>query len=164
MLYPSSFHLQKQRSLTSAFDLSECEGATALFNLPGQGDSKPLELIDAMLALLDTHKPCFLFKHLFLQHLSDYVRAPLATSALNDYRVLAQEADQMYLSGRHHYANIIQEINATGYKSSKVPPPSTYNVCWCHHRFGKNVKKCLLHCKHYDNYNKNQGNLQRYQR
>ena len=34
--------------------------------------------------------------------LPDYVRAPLATYVLNDYRALAQEADKMYLSGRHH--------------------------------------------------------------
>ena len=131
VLYPSSLHLQKQRSLrrykflTSAFELSECERATALFNLPGLGDSKPSELMYAMLALLRTHKPCFLFKHLFLQQLPEYVRDPFATAALNDYRALAQEADQIYLLGRHHPANIIQEVNATGYKSSKAPPPNT---------------------------------------
>ena len=31
-----------------------------------------------------THNPCFLFKHLFLQQLPDYVRAPLAASAHNE--------------------------------------------------------------------------------
>ena len=49
--------------LTSAFELSECERATALFNLPGQCESKPSELMDTMLALLGTHKPGFLLKH-----------------------------------------------------------------------------------------------------
>ena len=52
--------------LTSAFELSEYERETALFNLPGLCDSKPSELMDAMLALLGTHKPCFIFKHVFL--------------------------------------------------------------------------------------------------
>ena len=37
-----------------------------------------------------------------VSQLPDYVRAPLATYVLNDYRVLAQEAENFYLSGRHH--------------------------------------------------------------
>ena len=53
--------------LTSAFELSECERTTVI------ADSKPSELMDAMLALLGTHKHCFLFKQLFLQQLPDYV-------------------------------------------------------------------------------------------
>ena len=36
--------------------------------------------------------------------LPDYVRAPLATYVLNDYRALSQEADKIYLSGHHHSA------------------------------------------------------------
>ena len=143
--------------LISAFELSECE--RALFNLPGLSDLKPLELMNVMLSLLGTHKPCFLFKLLFLQQLADYVPAPLATSTLTDYRTLAQDADQIYLSGHHHPENTIQEVNATGYKSNKVPPPSTSNLCWYHHRFGKSAKKCLPHCKHYDNYNRNQNQV-----
>ena len=97
--------------LTSAFELSECKRETVLFNLPGLGDSKSSELMDAMqtlLALLGTHTPCFLFKHRFLQQLPDYVRTPLTTSALNDNRALAQKPYQIYLSGRHHHTNIIQ--------------------------------------------------------
>ena len=100
--------------LTFTFELPECERATALFNLPGLGDSKPLELMDAMLAFLGTHEPCFLFKHLFLQQLPDSVRAPLATSTPTDYRALAQEDDQIHLSGLH--------------KSSNASPSSTSNV------------------------------------
>ena len=103
-----------QTFIISAFELSECKRATALFNLPELGDSKPSELIDAMLALMGTHKPCFLFKHVFLQQLPNYVRAPLATSGLNDYRALAQESDQIYLSARYHPANIIQEVDDRG--------------------------------------------------
>ena len=121
-----------------------------MFNLPGLGDSKRSELMDAMLALPGTHKPCFIFKQL-----PNYVRAPSATSVLNDYWALAQEADQMYLSGRHHPAYIIQEVNATGYKSSKAPRHNTSNMCWYHHRFGKKANKCCHISKHYDNYNKN---------
>ena len=80
------------------------------------------------------------------------------------YRALAQEADQLYLLGRYHSINIIQEVNATGHKSSKALPPSTpSNVCWYDLRFCKRAKKYLPHCKHYKNYNtnQNQGNWQR---
>ena len=73
---------------------------SALFNLPGLGDSKPSELMDSMLSLLGTHTPCFLFRHLFLQQLPDYVRVPLAPSSTDNYRALAQEADKIYLAGR----------------------------------------------------------------
>ena len=76
--------------LISAYDLSDSERASALFNLPGLGDSKPSELMDSMLSLLGTHTPCFLFRHLFLQQLPDYVRAPLAPSSTDNYRALAQ--------------------------------------------------------------------------
>ena len=72
--------------------------------MPGLGDSNPSELMDAMLALRGTHKPCFLFKY---QQLPNYVPASLATCTLTYYLALAQEVDQIYLSGRHHPATII---------------------------------------------------------
>ena len=93
--------------LISAYDLSDSERASALFNLPGLGDSNPSELMDSMLSLLGTHTPCFLFRHLFLQQLPDYVRAPLAPSSTDNYRALAQEADKIYLAGRQN----LQEVN-----------------------------------------------------
>ena len=88
--------------LISAFDLSEYERASALFAMPGLGDSKPSELMDSMLALLGSHKPCFLFRHLFLQQLPTHIRAPITQSKIEDYRALAQEADMIYLAGKAH--------------------------------------------------------------
>ena len=76
--------------LTSAFGLSEEERASALLGLRGLGDRKPSELMDSMLSLLGDHKPCFLFKHIFMQQLPDHVRIPLASSNTADYRALAQ--------------------------------------------------------------------------
>ena len=63
--------------LTSAFGLSEEERASALLGLRGLGDRKPSELMDSMLSLLGDHKPCFLFKHIFMQQLPDHVRVGL---------------------------------------------------------------------------------------
>ena len=85
--------------LTSAYELPDYERAAALFNMSGLGDYKPSQLMDNMLALLGEHKPCFLFKHLFLQPLPDYVRAPLTTSTIADYGQLAQEVDKIYAYG-----------------------------------------------------------------
>ena len=76
--------------LISAFDLSEYERASALFAIPELGDSKPSELMDSMLALMGSRKPCFLFRHLFLQQLPTHIRAPIAQSKIEDYRALAQ--------------------------------------------------------------------------
>ena len=76
--------------LISAFDLSEYERASSLFAMTGLGDSKPSELMDSMLALMGSHKPCFLFRHLFLQQLPTHIRAPIAQSKIEDYRARLQ--------------------------------------------------------------------------
>ena len=77
--------------LISAFDLSKYERASALFAMPGLGDSKPSELMDSMLALMGSHKPCILFRH-SLPQLHTYIRgAPIAQSKMEDYRALAQD-------------------------------------------------------------------------
>ena len=85
--------------LTSAYELHDYERAAALCNLSGLGDLVPSQLMDKMLDLLGEHKPCFLFKHLFLRRLPDYVRTALVTSTIVDYKQLAQEADKIYASG-----------------------------------------------------------------
>ena len=61
--------------------------------MTGLGDSKPSELMDSMLALMGSHKPSFLFRHLFLQQLPTHIRAPIAQSKIEDYRALSHEAD-----------------------------------------------------------------------
>ncbi len=86
--------------LLKTFCLSETKRARRLLSLPGLGDSPPSELMDHMLALLSEHKPCFLFKELFLQQLPKNVRTALANSTVTDYRELAQLAD-VYQAASH---------------------------------------------------------------
>ena len=108
-----------------------------------------------MLSLLGNHNPCFLFKHIFLQQLPDYVRAPLDSSSVTDYRTLTQEADKIYLTGRPHQHHV-QEVNST-----KAPSPSPRlidNMCYYHNRFGNKARKFLKTCKLYDEFLRNQGN------
>ena len=138
--------------LISAFDLSEYERASALFAMPGLGDSTPSELMDSMLALMGSHKPCFLFRHLFLQQLPTHIRAPIAQSKIEDYRALAQEADMIYLAGQSHSQNI-QEVNTPNIRQNTTKPNSMRqimnNLCWYHHQHGTRAKKCSSGCKHY---------------
>ena len=46
-----------------------------------------------MLSLLGQHRPCFLFRQIFLQQLPEHVRTPLAVSDTSDYSALALEAN-----------------------------------------------------------------------
>ena len=143
--------------LTSAFELCDCERTVTLLNLPGLGDSKLSELMDSMLSLLGNHNPCFLFKHIFLQQLPDDVRAPLASSSMTDYRTLAQEADKIYLSG-HPQQHHTHEVNST-----KAPSPAPHlidNMCYYQNRFGNKARKCLITCKLYDEFLRNQGHAE----
>ena len=160
--------------LTSAYELPDYERAAALFNMSGLGDYKPSQLMDNMLALLGEHKPCFLFKHLFLQQLPDYVRAPLATSTIADYRQLAQEADKIYASG-NTFQQHVQEVNSTdgaarpsphvnSTRAGSIPQQIIDNMCWYHRRHNQGARKCVVGCKRYSNFYKNQGNLQQGQK
>ena len=144
--------------LTSAYELPDYERTAALFNMSGLGDYKPSQLMDNMLALLGEHKPCFLFKHLFLQQLTDYVRAPLATSTIADYRQLAQEA---YASGNTFQLHV-QEVSST--RAISIPQQIIDNMCWYHRKHNQRARKCVVGCKHYSNFYKNQGNLQQGQK
>ncbi|RUS90922.1 hypothetical protein EGW08_001319 [Elysia chlorotica] len=44
------------------------------------------------------HRPCFIFKELFLRQLPEHIRTSIAVSGSTDYRALAQEADRLYLA------------------------------------------------------------------
>ena len=147
--------------LTGAYELSETERATSLLGLPGLGDSLPSELMDSMLALFGSHKSCFIFRHIFLQQLPDYVRSSLASSSTTDYRTLAQEADKIYLTGRPQ----LQEVNIQKSKpvptASKQSPKQTFDECYYHHRYGKKAKKCVPPCKHHAQFQGNESQGQR---
>ncbi|KAK3729078.1 hypothetical protein RRG08_005451 [Elysia crispata] len=139
--------------LTSAFGLSEEERASALLGLRGLGDSKPSELMDKMLSLLGEHKPCFLFRHVFMQQLPDHVRIPLASSTTSDYRELAQEADRLCIAGN-------LSLNTASLRCEKIDAlPEVDSVCWYHRRFGAAAQKCSPTCKEHAKFKKkHQGN------
>ena len=139
--------------LTSAFGLSEEERASALLGLRRLGDSKPSELMDKMLSLLGEHKPCFLFRHIFMQQLPDHVRIPLASSTTSDYRELAQEADRLCIAGN-------LSLNTASLRCEKIDAlPEVDSVCWYHRRFGAAAQKCSPTWKEHAKFKKkHQGN------
>ena len=118
--------------LLSAYQMTEEERAQALFNLQGLGDNKPSVLMDKMLALLGNHEPCFLFRHIFLQQLPDFIRAPLANSASKQNpRLLAQEADQLFVSMSTHFDSVHQVKDKQARKAPTEPQPM---LCWYHRK------------------------------
>lgn len=139
--------------LLSAFDKTEEERASLLFNLTGLGDNKPSELMDKMLALLGDHEPCFLFRHIFLTQLPDFVRTSLANSKnKNNPRALALEADQLVIASTH----VAPTPNVHQVRHHRVTPQA--DVCSYHRRFGNNARKCLEPCKFSQRFKQNQGN------
>ena len=91
----------KQR-LLNTFGLSETDRAAKLpplgdlhlgdimpllkYRKPPLEDGKPSALMDEMLSLLGSHQACFIFKHLFLQHMPDDIRIILAGDHTDDLR------------------------------------------------------------------------------
>ncbi len=52
--------------LSDTYGLSEFERGSRLLHMSELGDDKPSLLMDSMLALLDGHTPCFIFRSSFL--------------------------------------------------------------------------------------------------
>ena len=152
-----------KKFLTSAYELSNYERATALYNLAGLGDSKPSELMDTMLGLMGDNKPCILFHHLFLQQLPTYVRSQLAHRDFTDLRELSLEADNIYLAGKATGQHV-QEVNAASSATRQRPnrsssTSSAESLCYYHRIFGTRARKCCEPCKHHATFQqKKQGN------
>ena len=145
--------------LMSAFNLTEEERAQALFTMPGLGDRKPSELMDHMLALLGDHKPCFLFRHLFLAQLPDQIRAPLANSARkDDPRTLALEADQLYIASRNTQP-ALHQVKQRRQNPTHTTSADAGGFCFYHRQFGKHAKKCSPPCKFQNTQNQGNGQL-----
>lgn len=146
--------------LLETFTLTESQRAAALLNIQGLGDDKPSLLMDRMLALLGDHKPCFLFKELFLKQLPPDMRSHLVHLNLGDYRELAQAADRLWISRSPDPA-----LNAVAAHPTPAPRKSQFHVrqasrkskqvvkeddvseiCYYHQRFGAAAKQCRPPC------------------
>ena len=75
-----------KRRLTDIFGLSRRQRADRLLDIGLQslGHRRPSQLMDEMLALLGSHKPCMLFESIFLKCLPEDIRLQLATTSFDD--------------------------------------------------------------------------------
>ena len=116
-------------SLTDAYGLSEAEKAVMLLDIKKLGDRKPSEVMDKMLALLGDHRPCFLFRHIFLRLLPEAIRAPLANSSNNRLQNLYNS-----LTPNGTVCTTVQQPMKSHADLSEID-----SICWFHRKFGSNA-------------------------
>ena len=142
--------------LTETYGLSERERASRLLHFRPLGDTKPSVLMDEMLALRGSHKPCFLFEQLFLERLPEDIRIQLVDVKFDDPRQLAKRADQLWLTREMGAINSVQRNNKPfskklkpQFKGKSTPSPSQDSgeqVCYYHRTFGEAARKCIQPC------------------
>ena len=145
-----------KRRLTYIFGLSWGQRADQLFDigLHSLGDRRPSQLMDEMLALLGSHKPCMLFECIFLRCMSEDIRLQLATSRFDDLWALAKTAAEfwqakeqsavVFASNTHAKRSATRKPATT--TSSGESPARDRNVCFYHQRFGDAARKCVQPC------------------
>lgn len=144
----SKYTALKERLLRT-FTFNDRQRAAKLLALPGIGDNTPSQLMDSMLALLGEHKPCFLFKELFMQQLPDDIQAHLVRSEITDYRELALAADQLWLARSSSNIHPLQRrVVKEKSPSVSVSSPSSNEFCYYHTRFGKVARQCRPPCNY----------------
>lgn len=126
--------------LSDTYGLSEYERSARLLHMPELGDDKPSVLMDSMLALLDGHEPCFLFRGLFLERLPEEIRCILAHSGVRDCRQLSRAADNLWET-RQPTASAIQWPARTSDKK-----PGNPSFCRFHNKFGDKAYTCRPPC------------------
>ena len=145
-----------KRRLTDIFGLSRRQRADQLLDigLHSLGDRRPSQLMDEMLALLGSHKPCMLFASIFLRCMPEDIRLQLATSSFDDLRALAKTADELW-QAREQSAVVFTSNTRTKRSATRRPATTTSSgespardreVCFYHQRFGDAARKCVQPC------------------
>lgn len=62
----------------------------------GHCDRKPSELMSEMLTLMDGHRPCLIFKHVFLEQMPDDIYLLLTGEDFAHPLLLAERADELW--------------------------------------------------------------------
>ena len=120
--------------LLSTFTLSAHERAGLLLSQPGLGSDSPTALMDKMLAIMGDHKPCFLFRRLFVNLMPEDIRPVLVHTEIDDTRELAKLAERLCTARPEH----IQAVSAGG--------PNSDGHCWYHAKYADRAKKCISPC------------------
>ena len=131
--------------LLGTFTPSDYERAGQLLHIPPLGDNKPSYLMDQMMALLPTdHKPCFLFRRIFLERMPERIRSILLHAKITDARELADAADRLHEA--HSMEESAPGINKVTQKADKKEKKKRSDYCFYHARFGKKAHRCEQPC------------------
>ncbi|CDW59682.1 hypothetical protein TTRE_0000802001 [Trichuris trichiura] len=99
--------------------------------MDGLGDRTPSQLMSEMLALLDGHEPCFLFRQIFLEQIPVDIRLLLTDISLKDPRQLAIHADALWQAKQQDLAT----INPVRTQRRNISAPQrslkVNNTKWC---------------------------------
>ena len=157
------------------FDLSEPERASLLLHIRPLGDTRPSALMDEMLALLDNHPPCFLFRQLFWERLPEDMHAQLIDANIDDCRQLARRANRVWAARQmQNYTNSVQTeptptpeqvlpaasdvvhegciADAVQQRPQMLPklkrrqPPASPSLCYYHRMFRTKARRCQQPC------------------
>ncbi|KFD51218.1 hypothetical protein M514_07818 [Trichuris suis] len=135
--------------LTRTFGMNESERAARLLHMTGLGDRTPSQLMDEMLALMNGHKPCFLFRQIFLEQMPNDIRLLLADSDFTYPRQLAARADILWHTRQQDSAS----INPLRTRQSASAPTrrakdDTDKAKWCfyHRRWGSKARNSRSRC------------------
>jgi hypothetical protein len=158
--------------LLLAFGRTDLERGNALLDWPGMGDSKPLAMLDKMLATLPagSDENHVLFKTLFVRQLPPDVRDHLTDKMALPALEIATAADRFFAStgSRQNQAtNMLAAVGYTDYSSGtnlaidnvsqrrsggRKQTPNAFqpqqqqkqqtNLCFYHSRYGMDARKC----------------------
>ena len=133
--------------LVGAYELSDNERAKRLLAITELGDRRPSELMDTILSLNGSHPKHFLLRQIFLNALPVMARSTLATSAQEDLRALALEADRIVVasSSASTISSVVDEVDEDVCAAMFRRKPKR-ELCFYHQRFGKKATQCRKPC------------------
>lgn len=133
-----------KQKLLATFSLSRRDRASKLLHFRNIGDSKPSEIMDEILSLLDGHKPCMLAEQIFLEQLPEDIRLQVSEDNFEDPRAVALRADILWAAKQQSSLQTINKV-ATGRKDLKQKETHR-GWCYFHNKFGENARKCQSPC------------------
>jgi hypothetical protein len=138
-----------KQKLLSTFSLSSRDRANRLLHFRAAGDSRPSEIMDEILSLLDGHKPCMLAEQIFLEQLPEDIRLQISEEDFKDPRAVALRADILWAAKQQSPMQTINKIttNKKDQKQKETQP----GWCYFHNRFGDKARKCQPPCTHTGN-------------
>ena len=126
--------------LLSTFTLSDHQRAGLLLSQPGLGSDSPTALMDKMLGLMGDHRPCFLFRRLFVNLMPEDIRPGLVHTEIEDARELAKLAERLCAARSDH----VHAVSSVSSDRRKRPDPNGH--CWYHAKYATKAKKCIAPC------------------